>query len=424
MEHAPSTRKRTRPWIAIVLVLLWLSQVPLVQAQTPTPEPPTYVVQPGDTLFDIAQRVGSTVEALVALNDLSDPDSLEVGQELRLPAGSSEPGIPRSPASTRVHTVHPGETLPGLALRYGTTLWDLAAANDLARHWPLLPGQELAIPPPRVVTALTPRVPGLRAEPVVQGQTLLVEVRDTGALDLRGWLAGEALSFFFEGGRYVALMGIDPLAKPQTYPLRIEATQTRTDGEPGDRLTLLADVEVLPGDYSSQTIYVPADRQGLLAPNLVDYERRRVSQVFAGVSPLRHWGAPFGYPLAGELRITAPFGDRRSYNGGPFASYHSGIDLGAPTGTPVYAPAAGVVVLAEALQVRGRAAILDHGWGVFSAFWHLSELHVERGDVIERGQTLGLVGNTGLSTGAHLHWEMRVANTPVDPLEWTRQTFP
>jgi murein DD-endopeptidase MepM/ murein hydrolase activator NlpD len=324
----------------------------------------------------------------------------------------------------RVHTVRGGETLPGLALRYGTTLWDVAAANDLRRPWPLLPGQELIIPPPTVVGALTPRVPALRAEPVVQGRTLLVEIRDTGSLDLRGWLAGEPLSFFFEGGRYVALMGIDPLAKPQAYPLLIEATQTRTDSEPGDRLTLRAEVQVLPGDYSSQTIYVPADRQGLLAPDLVDYERRRVNQVFAGVSPLRHWGAPFGYPLAEELRITAPFGDRRSYNGGPFVSYHAGIDLGAPTGTPVYAPATGIVVLAEALQVRGKAVIVDHGWGVFSAFWHLSELHVERGAVIERGQMLGLVGNTGLSTGAHLHWEMRVANTPVDPLEWSRQTFP
>jgi murein DD-endopeptidase MepM/ murein hydrolase activator NlpD len=424
MARRPLLRARLRLWLALACVLLGLHPALLSIAQTPTPEPPTYVVQPGDTLFEIAQRAGTTVEELVALNQLADPDSLEVGQVLRLPSSVAAPAAGAPPTRSRWHTVQPGETLPGLALHYGITLWDLIATNDLSRPWPLLPGQELLIPPIRVVTDLTPRFPTLSAEPVVQGQTLLVELRDTGSLEVDGWLAGEALTFVFEGGRYWALMGIDPLARPQAYPLVIEATEILVEGQPGDDLTLRAQVQVLPGDFSSQTVYIPADRQGLLAPDLSREERIRVNAVFSGVNPYRHWGGAFGYPLDGELRITAPFGDRRSYNGGPFASYHSGIDIGSPAGTPVYAPATATVALAEPLQVRGNAVILDHGWGVFTAFWHLSEIHVAPGDVVTRGQVVGLVGNTGLSTAAHLHWEMRVANTPVDPLEWTRRAFP
>jgi murein DD-endopeptidase MepM/ murein hydrolase activator NlpD len=68
--------------------------------------------------------------------------------------------------------------------------------------------------------------------------------------------------------------------------------------------------------------------------------------------------------------------------------------------------------------------ILDHGLGVFTGFWHLSEIQVEVGQVVGRGQVVGLVGNTGLSTGPHLHWEMRVRGVPVHPLQWTRRAFP
>jgi murein DD-endopeptidase MepM/ murein hydrolase activator NlpD len=80
--------------------------------------------------------------------------------------------------------------------------------------------------------------------------------------------------------------------------------------------------------------------------------------------------------------------------------------------------------LAEPLQVRGKVVILDHGLGVFSGFWHLSQIDVEVGQVVGRGEKVGLVGSTGLSTGPHLHWEMRVHNVPVFPIQWTRQELP
>ena len=86
----------------------------------------------------------------------------------------------------------------------------------------------------------------------------------------------------------------------------------------------------------------------------------------------------------------------------------------------MYAPADGKVVLAEPLQVRGQVVILDHGLGVMSGYWHLSQIDVTAGQFVEEGQVIGLVGNTGLSTGSHLHWEVRVGGVPVDPIPASR----
>ena len=133
------------------------------------------------------------------------------------------------------------------------------------------------------------------------------------------------------------------------------------------------------------------------------------------------WQGRFALPLAGAPAISAPFGGRRSYNGGPAVSYHSGVDYGVGVGTPILSPARGRVVLAEALQVRGSSVIVDHGRGVMSGYWHLSQVDVVGGQMVEPGTVLGLVGGTGLSTGAHLHWEMRVMGIPVDPLQWVRE---
>jgi murein DD-endopeptidase MepM/ murein hydrolase activator NlpD len=77
-------------------------------------------------------------------------------------------------------------------------------------------------------------------------------------------------------------------------------------------------------------------------------------------------------------------------------------------------------VLAEPLQIRGNAVIVDHGRGVMTGYWHLSQIDVTVGQHLDRGDLLGHVGNTGLSTGAHLHWELRVLGVQVDPLQWVR----
>jgi len=82
------------------------------------------------------------------------------------------------------------------------------------------------------------------------------------------------------------------------------------------------------------------------------------------------------------------------------------------------------VVFTGLKTVRGNATIIDHGWGVFSGLYHQEEIYVADGDHVEAGQLIGKIGSTGRVTGAHLHWEVWVNGTQVNPLEWLENTFP
>jgi biotin carboxyl carrier protein len=122
----------------------------------------------------------------------------------------------------------------------------------------------------------------------------------------------------------------------------------------------------------------------------------------------------FIWPVGG--RISGRFGNQRVYNGEP-KSPHSGMDIAVPTGTPVLAPAAGVVTFADSgLYLTGGTVLIDHGHGVSSNFLHLSRIDVRVGDTVEQGQPIGAVGATGRATGPHLHWGMNWFNVRIDPL--------
>jgi len=125
------------------------------------------------------------------------------------------------------------------------------------------------------------------------------------------------------------------------------------------------------------------------------------------------WTEGFIWPLHG--RITGVYGSQRILNGEPRAP-HWGIDIAAPTGTPVRAPAAGLVTLTHPdMYFSGGTIFLDHGHGLVSAFLHLSEIRVERGQRVKQGEVIGLVGATGRATGPHLDWRINLGDTRVDP---------
>jgi murein DD-endopeptidase MepM/ murein hydrolase activator NlpD len=127
---------------------------------------------------------------------------------------------------------------------------------------------------------------------------------------------------------------------------------------------------------------------------------------------------PFAYWTIKGGRISGLFGRQRYYQGKP-GSPHGGLDIAAPSGTPFYAPADGVVVLAakdQPFTLEGHLLIIDHGNGVNSAFLHSSQLMVSEGQVVKQGQLIGKVGNTGRTSGAHLHWGMKWNAARVDPL--------
>jgi len=126
---------------------------------------------------------------------------------------------------------------------------------------------------------------------------------------------------------------------------------------------------------------------------------------------------PFILPVT-STRRTSFFGDRRVFqysNGGRDTSIHAGVDFGVPTGTSVIACGAGRVVLAASRIVTGNSVVIEHAPGIYSLYYHLDSISVETGAIVQAGTLLGLSGSTGLSTGPHLHWEVRVSTENTDP---------
>jgi murein DD-endopeptidase MepM/ murein hydrolase activator NlpD len=143
-------------------------------------------------------------------------------------------------------------------------------------------------------------------------------------------------------------------------------------------------------------------------------------------TPEKLWEGAFHSPVPNifEDCWTSFFGTRRSYNGSPYNYFHTGLDLCGGVGTEIFAPASGKVIFAGPLTVRGNATVIDHGWGVFSAYDHQSEIFVSPGEYVEPGQLIGLGGATGRVTGPHLHWEVWAGGVQVDPMDWLERSFP
>ena len=130
--------------------------------------------------------------------------------------------------------------------------------------------------------------------------------------------------------------------------------------------------------------------------------------------------APTLWPVEG--RITGSFGERIDpFNGE--GAFHRGVDISSQYGTRIIAPADGLVRFADVMNGYGRAIVVDHGQGITTLYGHLSGFGVSAGQVIHRGDTLGYVGISGRSTGPHLHYEVRIFNTPVNPYKYLRFTL-
>jgi len=250
---------------------------------------------------------------------------------------------------------------------------------------------------------------------IVQGRTARIDVFSNHPAALL-WRMGEAEGVLGsdDGLRHVGFVGVSPIAEEGEQALSLVARS-----EQGQEITLETALQITAGDYGFEHVVFSEATEKLLAPEVTQPELERLDGVYGGASADHLLcGGAFDWPWEGT--ITSYFGTRRQY-GDAFRSFHSGIDVDGVDGDPIAAPAAGTVVLAEELQVRGGAVIIDHGLGVMSGYYHLSRINVEVGDHLERGDVLGLMGATGLVTGSHLHWELRVGNVPVSPVEWVER---
>ena len=144
----------------------------------------------------------------------------------------------------------------------------------------------------------------------------------------------------------------------------------------------------------------------------INRDSANVGKARAGVSELDALFTGFVWPAEGP--ITGVYGSQRVLNGVP-KTPHYGVDVGAPTGTLVVAPAAGVITLSDDLYYSGNTVILDHGMGVYSTFLHLDASDVKVGDVLKQGDPIGKIGATGRATGPHLDWRLNLGKMRLDP---------
>ena len=211
-------------------------------------------------------------------------------------------------------------------------------------------------------------------------------------------------------GAWRALVGIDLETMPGIYPVEIEVMTKN-----GLRATESRTLSVESKEFPTRTLRV-SPRFVTPPPAMrprIENESKRLASIFATEDAVPPWPAAFAVPIDGA--VVSGFGVRSVYNGQPRAP-HGGADFASPTGTPIAAPAAGTVVLADDLYFTGGTVVIAHGGGLYSLLAHLSRMQVSEGARVTRGELVGDVGATGRATGPHLHWTVRLHGARVDPL--------
>lgn len=312
-------------------------------------------------------------------------------------------------AQDTTYVVQAGDTLSKIARALNIPLVDLITANDLADPNRLEIGQRLTLPmlqawsdplpPPFITISLTPQT-------AKQGevQVLSVGLEEGAELESLRYL-GKPVTIY---GNTI-ILPTPVLQDTGTYSLSLSASKNGTS-------SLHLPVTLHEGDYERENITLSGETSQLLAPDIVRREHALLERSCSGGGE-KLWSGSFESPLA-EVAYSSSFGTLRSYNGGPYSGFHRGLDFRGETGTPVYAVADGQVVLSDRLELYGDTVIIRHGLGVCSAYMHLSERSVSVADEVATGAVLGEVGATGLVTGSHLHFEIRVEGVPVAPLQW------
>ena len=257
---------------------------------------------------------------------------------------------------------------------------------------------------------------------VIPGDPVSVQValppESLGVEEVSVSLNGEALPVFYTDTEAVALASV-PLGS-EAGGERLEVSLTDKYGRD---VTLERTLNVRPDPRPVQELRLSPSVLSSSTPENKELEAQALAAAYStslGSNPL--WSEPFLQPIQG--RGTSGYGTPRRYAPGGRVSYHYGADIAAPAGTPISATNNGRVVIADFYPIKGGLVVLDHGAGVYSLYFHQSQIDVSVDDEVVRGQKIGEVGTTGLSTGPHLHWEMRVNEVSTDPLKWVGKVFP
>jgi len=456
------------------LLILSFSLVSPVFAQDNPGSGPTYIIQPGDTLWTIARNFHISYNDLLEVNDLTSESSIIPGTVLEIP------GMEEISGELSIVKVAYGESLQSISRRYdipeGTLIklnrltspmelyvgvsavligeeevidkagkrvslapeqsslelavienlnpWDLITTNAQDGEWDLIPGEVL------FVRGTNSEGPGALPEDIqkvsyspqnfIQGHTYVLEVEAPESTTIQGSLGNYPLYFFSETGvNYLALQGMPARENPGLIPLSLSGTLP--DGTPFAHTQM---VEVKSGNYPYEEIAnVPTDT---VSVKLTDEETEQLMDIAEDKTSNKFWAGDFLSPVPPELSTCwlSYFGNRRSYNGSGFLYYHTGLDYCGAFGGNILASAPGKVVYTGNLPIHGNTTMINHGWGVYTLYAHQSEFLVQEGDRVDAGDIVGRVGSTGRSSGPHLHWEVWVGGIQVDPIEWLEGSYP
>jgi len=231
--------------------------------------------------------------------------------------------------------------------------------------------------------------------------------------------------YWHSTNKYVTILGTSFNWPTGNYPLRVTYKQN------GKAVTKSATVNLRAGKFRVSTLTISNEKQseGATDFTVLREENRILSAVYRDWKKGSYIDGLFVHPLSNATtNVTSPYGSQRYYKdqaGKQISQWsHRGIDYRAAMGTPVHAAQNGIVVVADKMQVNGNIVVIDHGRGVMSIYSHLDEILVKKGQYVTKNALIARSGNTGLSTGPHLHFGLSVHDIRVNPEEWyTRKWY-
>jgi len=423
---------------------------------------PFYTIQPGETIFQIAQNFGVTIDEIININNIQNPDFISPGTQIFIPGltGISgeitsqvinigdtfnsivrKTGVNAKILSKLNRKTSPAEIFAGsslilpkldqnfyssfsllteesvieMAISIDSNPWVPIVLNSLESSFSLVPSEVVFFPSIDEKMATSSISTFLNSVtisplPLIQGTTAIINVSSKVPVKLSGILNGNQIPFFNINYDYYGLNGIHALANTgmTTFSLNGEF-------ENGHKFSIEQSILLKSGNYANDPPINVKDVT--IDPNITNPEDEFVRSLISNVTTEKYWSGKFIDPVDSPICYKSVFGSRRSYNGSDYIYFHTGLDYGvcAPI-LNIYAAESGKVVFAGELTVRGNAIFIDHGQGVYSGYFHASEIKVNAGEMVEKGKLIGIIGATGRVTGPHLHFEIIINGSKVNPL--------
>ncbi|MGC9046957.1 MAG: M23 family metallopeptidase [Minisyncoccia bacterium] len=260
-------------------------------------------------------------------------------------------------------------------------------------------------PTSTIANKITNQVIILPTTSIKQGDILRIIIKNPDNNITNIQFLNNTYNFFKYNNELNAIIPINVNAKLGTYNLYI------------NNINFVQPINIISANFPIIQIQLP---QLITSPELLQkyqQEKQNIEKAYALSNPNIYFNTSFTYPLQ-NIEITSIFGEKRTDQSINYSSYHNGVDLRAKINTPVYAINNGVVKIADHYILEGNFIIIDHGSNIFSDYLHLNKLNVKQGDYVQKGQLIGWTGESGQTIGPHLHFMIKINNTPVDPLNF------